>query len=169
MRTLATPLVFLSRKSVTETIRCLFVGTMMVGLTACGGGSSSGASQAGPAPSAFAGTYNGQMTFSAQGVSGTEPIAITVSRVGKVTIITPPSSGACIRDASPGTPYLAGSRINIGGSGSCYLPGLGTCDVSLQGQLRFSSSNAVGGGDMDIVCPGKPRLTITFGIGATKV
>lgn len=145
----------------------LIIVSVLLVLTACGGGSSSsGASQGGPAPTAFAGTYQGQFTARAQGVSVTENVVITVTPNGRVILDTE-SEAACVGEPD-GTPFLVGDRVRFSGSGSCFIAGVGTCNVVVEGEIRFSATNAIGQGTERIDCPG---ITVvpSWGIGATKV
>lgn len=148
----------------------IFLFFTVLGLTACGGGSSSGGAQGGPAPTAFAGTYEGQMTFSAQGFTEATAAVIVVDPMGRVTLDLPNEDPAeCIVDPTPTSPFLAGDRINFSESGTCFDPELGgTCELSIEGQVLFSTTNAVGDGTFQIMCP-VGNLNGTLGIGATKV
>lgn len=139
-------------------------------LTACGGGSSSsGASQAGPAPTQFAGTYQGEFVENIAGVGqATTPVVITVTSNGRVILNTGNNPATCIAQ-SAGTPFLEGNRIRLSLSGSCFIPGVGTCQVSLQGEIVFSATNAVGSGTEQISCPGFGTFNGTWGLGATRV
>lgn len=146
----------------------LFLGWLA--LSACGGGSSSsGASQGQPGPTAFAGTYQGQVTLRAPGVNDTTPVTITVAQNGLVDIDTPGDDDGCVEDPTPGTPFLVGDRISFEESGSCFIAGVGTCDIFLEAEVRFSATDAVGDGVFQIACPGFQPINGTLGLGANKV
>lgn len=144
----------------------------VIGLTACGGGSSSGASQGSPAPTAFAGTYQGQFTETlqagGQSPSNSGPVEVVVRNDGRVFINTGDNAASCIGE-SAGTPFLAGNRIDLSLEGSCFVPGVGTCDVILNGEIVFSQTNAVGEGTERLVCPNIGTVNGTWGIGVNKV
>lgn len=149
----------------------LVVLLSILGLTACGGGSSSsGATQGGPAPTAFAGTYNGQFSVNAQGFTESTRVIIAVSDMGRVALDFPDTQpAACVTEPSPTTPFLAGDRIGIVVRGSCFSPELGgTCEVELEGEIVFSRTDAVGNGPFRLRCP-NGNFDITWGIGATKI
>lgn len=142
---------------------------VIVGLTACGGGSSSGGGSGGPAPTAFAGRYEGGFSVTIQGITQSTALIITVGPMGLVTIYLPNvTPSACVANTQPNSPYLAGNRIGFSGSGSCFDPNLGTCQVSIKGQIVFSAGNAVGDGTFHFVCPAG-TFDGTLGIGAKKV
>lgn len=148
-------------------MRSITIILAILALAACGGGSSSGGgSQGGPAPTAFAGTYQGQFTVTAPGVSDTRGVVITVAANGRVDIETE-GAADCVGEAS-GTPFLVGNRLVISNSGSCFLPGIGTCEVLVQGELQFSVTTAIGDGTGRLTCPGD-AVNVNWGIGATKV
>lgn len=155
-----------------ERVTGLIILFSILGLTACGGGSSSGASQGGPAPTAFAGTYQGQFTETlsagGQSASGSGPVELVVRNDGRLFINTGDETLSCVGE-SAGTPFLAGNRIDLSLSGSCFVPGVGTCDVFLNGEIVFSATNAVGDGTERLVCPNFGTINGTWGIGAQKV
>lgn len=139
-------------------------------LTACGGGSSSGGSQGGPAPTAFAGRYEGAFSVSFQGQTDSTPAVITVDSMGLVNIELPGAAeAACVIDPTPGTPFLVGNRIAFDVTGTCFEPSLGgTCDVRMAGEVVFSTTSAVGNGPFNVKCPAG-NFDVTWGIGANKV
>ena len=148
--------------------RTAVVLTVLFGLTACGGGSSSGAgSQGGPAPTAFAGTYRGEFSVTVYSRTVAEPVTITVAPNGYVGVTAQGPSAPCVLTAS-GTPYLAGNHVATSGTGQCYASGLGTCKVSYQADLTFSGNSAVGQGTETLVCP-TGSVTAKLGLGAKKV
>lgn len=153
------------------THRLIFVSGILalLALAGCGGGSSSGAgTQAGPAPTAFAGTYKGQMTITIQGVTAADPVTITVAPNGRVDLETGGGGAACIEDPSPSTPFLAGDTIAVTGSGRCFIQSVGTCDVNVSAEIQFTRTEAVGDGRFRFQCT-QGTFNGTMGIGAVKI
>lgn len=149
-------------------IRRAVVYATFLGVVACGGGSSSGGgTQGGPAPTAFAGKYQGAFTATVQGQTGAVPIIVTVAPNGLVNFYAP-TTAQCVIDGADGTPFLAGNRVAISVSGRCFLPNLGTCHVSLHLELTFSTINVVGQGNETLSCPAG-SATAQLGLGAKKV
>jgi hypothetical protein len=152
----------------------LFIFFCILILSACGGGGSSssgGGSNGTPGPTQFAGTYKGNLlttlTLNGESVSGTNPVTLRIAEDGRVTMDSGQAEGAaCV--ATPPPVFINDSVIPFNGSGTCFVPGIGACDVKFKGSIQMSSVSGVGSAVGTVKC-GFGTAGLTYDIGVNKI
>ncbi|MFC1665928.1 hypothetical protein ACFL17_09960 [Pseudomonadota bacterium] len=115
-------------------------------IVSCGGGSSSGSSNA----AQLAGVYRG--TITSVGLARSSRILITVQSNGNVTVSVP-AGIVCAGDLPTETTNLDGNSFDISGNGACAI-GLQICptNVVLTGAF-FDGDKVSGSGQVMVGCP----------------
>ena len=151
----------------------LYVFLSVLVLSACGGGSSSsggGVANGTPGPTKYAGTYRGSMVvsvfFEGQTEAQTQGIMMKIANDGQVTIDSGPANGVvCV---TPPPTYINGSVIPVNGSGRCFTPGLGVCDINFKGSIQMSGISGIGKAEGKMKC-GFGTVKFGYDIGVTRV
>jgi hypothetical protein len=107
-------------------------------LFGCGGGSSS-SGVGSPAPTPYAGIYDGVLNLTAQGIGGSVsdsvPYRVVVGVDGQVTESLPGFSGTTTCDDDGKKYYMTNNILEYSETVNCYDPNLGSCSV--EGSTRY--------------------------------
>ena len=124
-------------------------------LVGCGGGSSS-SGVGSPAPTPYAGIYDGVLNLTAQGLGGSVtdsvPYRVLVGVDGQVTASSPGFSGTATCDDDGKRYYLTSNILEYSEGGNCYEPNLGNCSVEAPTRYVFHAAAASVSGSAKFFC-----------------
>lgn len=149
--------------------KLVFIGVLALLVAACGGGGSSSGSGGGPAPTKFAGQYQGTTL-----VSVSDGFDTVSQRIGTTMEIRENSrvfvtmdvdtSGVVCPAETPS--YIVGNKIHIRNSAECSSP-QGVCKISLKGSITVDHTSAIGVITGNVSCP-QGKADIRYDIGLRK-
>jgi hypothetical protein len=148
-------------------IKNLLTILVALALSACGGGgSSSGASE--PAPTKYAGNYRGVYNVTESGETFRGPLNVSVSANGRVDLGTGPTGFFACGSGMVSNRYLNSNKFNSNGHGSCFVDGLGSCELDYAINLTFTIPSVTGSMKVKASCS-EANLDLVYHIGANRV
>jgi hypothetical protein len=152
------------KRTIKKTAYLLLLTLSTILLFGCGGGSSS-SGVGSPAPTPYAGVYNGVVNVSAQGSAGSVTdslnFRIVVGVDGEVTGYVPGSSGSGSCEDSGKRYYLNDNILADSGTINCYFPSTGSCSVQFSERVVFNIAAGSLSGSYKLFCPAE---TVTMQI-----